>query len=133
MEAETPRTEIYEIAFLARSADAEGGVLKVFAREGGTVVRRSEPVSLTLAYPIAHERSAFLGVILLSAERARMKSIRSALALERGILRFLIVRVPEAREAKVPSARPPFETKPPVRPQVLSNEALEEKLEEILK
>lgn len=120
----------YEIAFLLASPEAEKEVAKVLQDNKAEVFHQKPASEISLTYPIKERVSANFGFCHFRVSRENIGKIKETLRLNPGILRFLITTPPI--EATVPQ---PIQSRA-VRKQpepVLSNEALEEKLEEILK
>ncbi len=140
----------YEIAFLARTEDDRAEIIKLIARHQIKLIDEAkEPTRIRLAYPIKKESSAFLNYFYFSALPEETQKLRGELNLNQKVLRFLIIARPKIQISAQTIARPIRKTAP-VKPRpteisqervvkraepapVLSNEALEKKLEEILK
>lgn len=124
----------YELAFLVNVAEAGAGVFEVLRKCGATLSFQSPINQIRLTYPIKKQLSAFFGYCHFSAAPEAVSKIKSELNLMPAVPRFLIITPPlkpAVRQAK--PAAPSSEAKPKPELPVLSNEALEEKLEEILK
>lgn len=125
----------YELSFLIQAPEHEAVVDRAIAEAGGAVTLRSPVRQIRLAYPVKKQGSAYFGFVQFRAPRAGAAAIGRALALVPGVLRHLVV----AATPKAPAREPRFaprapEPKPaPAPSDILSNEALEAKLEEILK
>lgn len=125
----------YELSFLLKESATQAAVLNILRKYQITPSYESSLNQIRLAYPIQRQTSAFFGFCHFSVEPAAIQKIKEELTLTPEILRFLIVASPvrpRAFERKSP-AHPPEEKSPEPTPPVLTNEALEEKLEEILK
>lgn len=126
----------YEISFLVRTEEAVLELEKMLSAEKAEIFKRSEPKRITLAYPIKKENSAVFAFCHFRLAPESVQSFRERLNLNQQILRFLIVIPPPKIERdsrwqeQASPAAPVVEVK---LPQVLSNEALEKTLEEILK
>lgn len=136
--------KVYELAFLLKDPSSEKVVLDFLAQYKAVVINQSQINSMKLAYPVKKHLSAFFGVINLETEPENMKALSSALNLSSDVLRFLIIAVPNVSKKSVASeerrrysegseSRKINKTETTNSSSVLSNKALEEKLEEILK
>ncbi|MDP3999082.1 MAG: 30S ribosomal protein S6 [bacterium] len=131
----TTDSKVYEVAFLAKSLDEEKALAELIKQYQGNVVQRGAFQEVKLAYPIKKQTSAYFGYLRFEFLPENVDKLSETLKLHPGILRHLIVtpstakkmveRRPEAPEAVKPA--------PVSRAAVLTNEALEERLEEILK
>ena len=117
----------YEIAFLLDSLEAEKELADVLRGYGAEFLHQKSAADTKLAYPIKKHASALFGFYQFRMNPESIKPIKETLILNQKVLRFLII-TPPLKAAPQGGARP--DKKPP---QILSNEALEEKLEEILK
>lgn len=127
----------YEISFLLKNEGDREVLRKVLESVKSQVVFEGEVKSVALAYKIKKESQALFGWISFLASPEDVLLIRDKLKTT-PVLRFLIVQNPpkksspareayRARKALTQNAEPPKE-----RQSVLSNEALEQKLKEIL-
>jgi ribosomal protein S6 len=126
----------YEISFLLASPEAEKGLADILAKNGAEVFYKKPAVELRLAYKIKKHVSAYFGFYHFRANADVIKSLSDALTLAAGVIRFLIITPPvklasEPTQQQPASAPARAERKPSA--PILSNEALSEKLEEILK
>ena len=124
----------YELSFLLKEASHQAAVLNILKKYQIVPAYESPPIQIRLAYPIKKQTSAFFGFCYFRAETEALLKIKEELDLDGEILRFLIIASPAkpaVREKVVP--RPPDTKSPEPAIPTLSNEALEEKLEEILK
>ncbi len=134
---ETENKKEYEISFLLASPEAEKELAGVLGKFGAEVFFQKPASSLQLAYKIKRQTSALFGWYHFRATSEAIKGIKDALNLTPGVLRFLILTPPvkmtmgesDRREMRGADAKKP--AAPAAR--ILSNEALSEKLEEILK
>ncbi len=131
---QTRVTREYELAFLAMSAEQASAVYAFLERSGATLTHRGSPVSIRLAYMIKKQASAFFTFCTFTADAAKAHEIRAALDGQQGVLRSLVITPPsrQMREAPRVSPAPSDVSGEPIAP-TLTNEALEQKLEEILK
>ncbi|MDP3725158.1 MAG: 30S ribosomal protein S6 [Nanoarchaeota archaeon] len=136
---------LYEITYLAREEKDGPLLVGILAKHGVKIERENAPQKIQLAYPIKKELFAFLGVIRFQANPSGLLGLNTELLLEDRLLRYLITHpAPEEAESRggdpsreghpskkrSPEARRPFTVSSPSR--ALSNEALQEKIEEIL-
>lgn len=132
----------YDISFIQKSED---GVLarQLIEKHGGVILNEYPLVKLRLSYPIKKETQGFLGTIKCTLPPESVRGLSNAAKLEHDILRFLIGVQNEIKETaprldeegraqqrkkrtvSAPKQKTGFNA-------VLSNEALQEKLEEIL-
>lgn len=138
-------TKQYEVSFLARGEDGAAAVVSHLVRAGAKISNEGQLNQRQLAYPIKKEQSAYFGTLICEANPEAIAGIRDALTLDKRILRFLIIAAPVFRDSVSRQASPSaareekgkaVKPKAPPRPQpetALSNDLLEEKLEEILK
>jgi ribosomal protein S6 len=131
----------YELSFLLKTKDAETALEALLAQYEAEVFFKGPVVETRLAYPIKKQSQALFGYLHFRALPDSVDTLLQSLKLNSSVLRVLLVtppisrgeravRIPEERKEKVIAA----ETVP-VAPKtgMLTNEALEEKLEEILK
>lgn len=124
----------YEIAIVAARPEALAAVRAHCEAEGA---RGSETLVLAptkLAYPIRHIESAWFGSAVIEALPDAVARLSGRLKLDADVLRFFIISAP--REQKKPAVLHPVQDVRPAAPRIatqLSNEALEAKIEEILK
>ncbi len=130
----------YELSFVLADETGVSEVDQVLARYGAEVSFRSPVTLIRLAYPIKKHESAYFGFVYFTVLPDAPAKIRGSLALAPKVLRSIMITPPmrqpvreprEARgikreEAVIPAPAPKPET-------AVSNEALEKKLEEILK
>lgn len=139
MSAETGKEpKEYEVSYLVASPEHESGVVKIFARHGITLPSGNTSKPVTLAYPVKSHASAYFGFRVFKADPAAIPAVENDLRLDQTILRSLIVKTPKLKpmpaprvEAK-PEAEPAVQIKSPAS-DTITNEALEQKLEEILR
>ncbi len=137
-------TKSYEISFLVRGENGAASLVRYLNQFGGEILNEGEMKSIQLSYPIKKETSAYFGCIHCKLPKDSIEDMTKELELDENILRFLIVTPPFSRGKTERSVkgepRPSVVKKESVtrtsKPQpetALSNEVLEEKLEEILK
>jgi ribosomal protein S6 len=133
----------YEIGVLVRKEDDLAEVRRVVEQHGGEFVHDFQAKKLAFAYPIEKEKEGIFAFCHFQAEAASVKQLEQDLTTTHAVLRSLIVipaRSAKADEAEAgrtwnrparQSAAPAPEARPTAH--VLSNEALEKKIEEMLK
>ena len=122
----------YEISFLGVEESGVATVEGVLAAHGGEIYHKQPASQMRLSYPISKYPSAYFGFFHFRALPEMIVKIKHDLGLKKDILRFLIITppMPLKQERKPRTMERPLEA--PSAP-LLSNEALEQKLEEILK
>lgn len=136
---------LYEIGFLLKLSTTAEPITKALSASGAELVKEAPLKSISLAYPIKKQEKAEFGYIHFRLSRPEaLQEISEALRFEKDVLRSLVVSLPEKkmkealRPKRAHSARAKAET--PEAPKEegiqnldsLSNEALEEKLEELV-
>lgn len=136
----------YEIGFLGMAEGARDEIIKLLESYKTEIVDNGKMSMIKLSYPIKKEKSAFFGYLHFTAYPNIIKKFEDSLKLNHQILRFIIIASPISGRPSIESRAPRFrmssseipaikkvEFKKPKVQTVLSNEALEKKLEEILK
>jgi ribosomal protein S6 len=134
----------YEIGFLARDEKGAEAVLNAVKQRGAEILLEGPVEKIALAYKIQHEVAAHFGYIHFKVAPSEVAGIKNDLAAQPLVLRSLIVTPPLMKpkprwdgikprvKTVFPTPAVPLEHAPtPSLP--LSNEALEKKIEEILK
>lgn len=139
----------YEISLMLKSEEAAEIIFALVKNHGGEILETSSIQKIKLAYQIKKEVSAlFLSTVARLAPE-KISALDHDLRLLPGVLRFLIITPPIEKEERTErperSIKPRPETyykkleepkepaiTPPSEPEVLTNELLEKKLEEIL-
>ncbi|MBI5221082.1 MAG: 30S ribosomal protein S6 [Candidatus Liptonbacteria bacterium] len=140
--AVTPAVKEYELGFLLRAEEDKGKIAAVL-KEHKVGVKSEGPLRrIALSYPIRKMTSAVFGFVRFQASPSTAKEIEKVLAIGDQALRSLLIKVPALTESRLPESgyqRRPRPTVPAPAPEkrlpppgVLSNEALEKKIEEIL-
>jgi len=137
--------KLYEISFLSRNEAGIAILIKQIKSAHGEIVHEGNIKEIELAYPIKNEKSAYFSFVKCNLPIESVDDISKALSFEDDILRFLVV-IPlsnterngqEVRAEKQALQKRPTTQKPVKRDTKsrtdISNELLEEKLEEILK
>lgn len=130
----------YEIGYLARGEEGTGAIISHLKRLGAVISFEGEVKSIKLTYPVEHLPSAYFGYVHFKIQPELIGSLNDALKLDSQITRFLVITPPFAKER---GQKPSFESaqmRRIAKPKVeggegvaVSNDLLEEKLEEILK
>jgi len=123
----------YELAFLLTTGETFPDVAQILKKHGAEIVYESPISQIKLAYAIKKQTSAFFGFCNFRAPREAVKKVSDDLSLIPAVVRFLVIAPPikpAVRERRLERPNEPRTEKPN---SALSNEALEEKLEEILK
>lgn len=136
MKTETHTT--YELSFLLANESARADIEQALKAEKAEIIHDGGMRAVILAYPVKKHTTAQFGFVHFSASPEVPKKMNAALRLKDHVLRFLIISEPSPiggaptapRQERAPA---PVSQPEAALPRVLSNEALEEKLEEILK
>jgi len=123
----------YEIAFLLKKEDSS--IISQILKKGGfAILTESLLVKIRLAYPIKKESYAFFGYCHFEGEPANLKELRTEFKLNHDLLRYLIITPPFVKKEIVKKFTPEkSEEKTPSSPeQILTNEALEKKIKELV-
>jgi ribosomal protein S6 len=136
----------YEIAFLVKSEDDIPGVVSLLNRHNVEGLTEPRPKNIALAYEIKKNKEAVFAYCTFKAAGADVKNIEKDLSMGHETIRSLIISLPvrgsrpeiieeRAPERKTKTSRPaePYSEVRLSSPRTLSNEALEKKIEEILK
>ena len=136
--------KLYDVSFLAKSESGAAVVVSHLIRFGGEIVEEGNPKKMNLAYPIKTEKSAFFSSIKCKLGADSVTSVRDAMKLDKDVLRIFITepntigeksegqsfrRVSEKSDVAATQTQSKRETRDD---GIVSNELLEEKLEEIL-
>ncbi len=128
--------KVYELAVLLNLPEADSEIVAYVTKMGGQEIQKNPAHQINLAYPIKKHQSAYFLVCRFLADPEIIKRMSDDLLLHPKVIRFLIVSPPPVTFVeRVPRAPRSGEVKPVTssHPATLTNEALEEKLEEILK
>lgn len=136
------KKENYEIAFWVREENDES-IKKLLAKHGAQITREKPIQKMRLAFPIKKENYAFLGTIIFSVPTGAIAGVKTDLNLEAEILRYFLRRAKKVTAEEKPALgseaaaskerKPFFRLRSDVKKEeVLTNEALEKKIEEIL-
>jgi len=140
-------TKNYELTFLLSSEVDYNEVIKTIRANHIEIKSESQPAKIKLAYPIKKENFAYFGNLYFSADSQAVEALNKVLRGDSKILRFFIFNKPvikktesrkmerasrHAAESEKISERV-FRPSAPEKSGNLTNEALEKRLEEILK
>jgi len=137
--------KIYEIPFLTRTENGAATMVGHLVSQGADIVSEGSLSKLKLSYPIKKEQSAYFGCITCNLSPSAVGKVHDAVRLDDEILRVMILTPTAARKegdstggrqiaavsAGERSTADSVEKEGTESP-ALSNELLEEKLEEIL-
>lgn len=143
MEEQPKKT--YEVSFLARTENGAATMVGYLVSLGADIINEGSLNKMKLSYPIDKEESAYFGCITCNLRPDAVSKVHDAIRLDKEILRAMILtpmakrQEAEVKERHIPAA--PAAEGGPVElakseekeDSALSNELLEEKLEEILK
>ncbi|HXF44205.1 MAG TPA: 30S ribosomal protein S6 [Candidatus Paceibacterota bacterium] len=130
---------MYELTVITKDENFEP-VREILSRRGATIVHEEPVRKIHMFYPIKKERYGFLNVVKFEGASEALNDITADLKLRGDVLRFIVTKakiVPAASGVEEPEvsvrrqAAKPASTKP--SDQILTNEELERKIEEILK
>lgn len=139
---EQERKKIYELTALVKSENSS--VLKnILQKSGATLIEERPLLKMQLSYPIAKEHFAFQNVLCFTGPEEAIASIQNNLNLNKEVLRY-VVKIPRPggkeeqrsgfergnrERTRFASSHESRETR---KQEMLTNEALEKKIEEIL-
>jgi ribosomal protein S6 len=123
----------YEVGFLLKDPISEKTVLDLLSQHKATVINKSPAKPIKLAYPIKKHVSAYFEYINFEADPSEVKSFSDSLKHNNEILRYLVVTVSGKKAEEKTEIKKSAKLETSSSNSMLSNEALEEKLEEILK
>ncbi len=134
----------YEVSFLSKSEKGAAVIVEHLTRFGAEISSEGKIREMKISYPINRNESAYFGCIQCKIPTDAIGGIRDAVKLDKEILRVLIVSpLPERAKGERPRMTPGVSSEAKGRtgakevmkskPEAaLSNDLLEEKLEEIL-
>jgi len=143
----------YEVSYLARTEEDAADTMRLVRQHAATVEGEQPLRKIQLAYKIGRETQAYFGCARFKVAPSSAKQLEVDLAMSPKVLRSLVVSLPvvSPRRTSSPFSERPYATpfrkptapsvsasayQPAERkstpPPVLSNEALEKKIEEIL-
>ena len=132
----------YELTFVTKDENV-ADLRKALEKNGARVVKEREMQKIRLAYGMKKQDYGYLGVLFISIPKDKVEKLIGELNLHENVLRYVLSRFDEHKvvgreeESKQRSGgseeRRVFRApRKPTEP-VLTNEALEKKIEEILK
>lgn len=141
LDNETKEAKRYELGFLVKTEEDAALIKKILAKNRADISEEGPVVKVDLAYPIKKTSQAFFGYFRWSAAAEVLSEMEKELKLASQVLRYLLIKLPRVlTSAKRASFSPrvflrkrepePIKKAPE---SALSNEALEKKIEEILK
>ena len=137
----------YEIGFVSRDEKGSDEINKSLISHKCEITENGSLERIKLAYPIKKEIIGYFGYYHFLADPLIIEKIKGELNLNSNVLRFIII-TPPAEKQPVSAFKPEIRRKtiiskdinpkiearrPSAPPSILTNEALEKKLEEILK
>ena len=125
----------YELSFLLKAENGREALEKAILDNGGKITYREPLKEVRLAYPIQKHETAYFGFGYFQADPIKTQEIRHEVSLRPEVIRFLIITPPVSRKSKESRIQKPVAVTPAIESKTpaISNEALEQKLEEILK
>jgi len=104
--------KLYEITYIANPAltpeeadSLQGRVTETITKAEGALGSSGSPQRKSLAYPVKKNNEAYLSSMEFSAEEDNVKKIEEEIKKEKDILRHLLVKKPEIKEAERRSER----------------------------
>lgn len=142
----TSEPKTYEITFFIGDENVSSVV--ALLKKHGAQIMEEKPLQKTVpAYAIKKQTQCFIGVIRFSAMPSTVENMRNDLNLEHTVYRFMIHTVPQKKASVVIQSEATFSLSSQERPKsatvekkgprrffekILTNEALEKKIEEML-
>ncbi len=133
----------YEVGILVRKEDDLAEVRRATEQHGGELTHDFQAKRIALAYSIKKEKEAIFAFCRFRAETSEVKRLEHDLGTMNVVLRSLIVIPPKTAKSDETEAGRKWNNRPSRQPapapetrapmHVLSNEALERKIEEMLK
>lgn len=133
----------YEISFVIKNQSEGNSISELLSQLEASVIYRSPVSEIYLAYPVKKSKQGYFGYMHFSAFPEAVSKLGAALNLNSLVLRFLIISPPVGIAEKFSGQKPEGKISSRVKSTeaasavpksgMLTNEALEEKLEEILK
>ncbi|MEK7115132.1 MAG: 30S ribosomal protein S6 [Patescibacteria group bacterium] len=135
----------YEVSFLGLTENTAQEVADILAKYKARVLVAGPVKQIELAYTIKKHKTAFFAYFQFQSLPEAIKPLSDELSMKTDISRFLVVTPPikkaiernrekpfDATQDKSKETEPRAEEKISRAPEILSNELLEQKLEEIL-
>lgn len=148
MEDSEKERKTYEIAFLVKSEEEIPGVVSFLKQHNAEILAEPRAKNVVLAYEIKKNKEAVFAYCTMKAAGADVKNLEKDFSMGNLTIRSLIITLPKRglssgpveerdseRKARTPRSIAPSypEVKMSAPRATLSNEALEKKIEEILK
>lgn len=147
MQEDIEETKNYEITFFVSEENASP-VLALLKKYEARVTEEKPFQKIAFAYPVEKQTQCFMGIVRFAADSQTAPGMIRDLKLEKNILRFMIQRAQNKKELNTATQRKetvfvsPSEDKANVSGEkrgprrffekILTNEALEKKIEEML-
>ena len=135
---ENEKNKKYEITFIVTD-ETRAPIKTILEKCGADCTDDRQVEKIRMAYPIAKQSYGFLGTLVFAMEPEHMQELQAALKLESKLLRSLVTALTveqSAAESQRQSARAAAARRRKAvkdkKPGLLTNEALEKKIEEIL-
>ena len=129
----------YEIGYLVKSEEGAGALIGHLKRLEAEILFEGELRSIKLSYPIEHHSSAYFGYIHFEINPELISDLNDALELDNQITRSLLITPPFLKDRSQGPESVPTQSRRIIKPKTevsegvaVSNDLLEEKLEEIL-
>lgn len=146
----------YEVSFLVKADQDKDDIAKILKEGGFSIINAGQTARIKLTFPVKKENFAYFGSLYFSGNPADIQGLSQKLKTDPKILRFSVIFKPVIKESEgrisegayLTRSKPTVEhkkiqeissepfsqpVKKPARTEALSNEALEKRLEEILK
>lgn len=128
----------YEIAIVLKTENSSV-ISQSLTNRGFSVLTENPLEKVQLAYPIKKENYAFFSFAHFEGDPAAIKDLKNDLKLNPEVLRYLIITPPFIKKPAWRKSAPTrlqeetMSVPPSAEEPILTNEALEKKIEEILK
>ncbi len=145
MDSTADKKTVYELAYLLKTGESDAVIFDLLKEVKAEIVNKGPANPVQLAYPILKQTTGTFGYVHLTVPTSDVvKTVSDTLLLKPAILRFMFTKVPKKPKvveavpavatvatATATGARATKRATPAIEP--LSNEKLEQTLEEILK
>lgn len=126
----------YELGLLLKDEDYSP-ITRLIQKYVSSSVSEGSLVKVNLAYAIKKNSQAFFGYLKFEMEPEKVGDLGKDLKHESSVIRHLLIKLPFNITKEIPQARPSLKPElkrkePKPAASVLTNEALEKKIEEIL-
>ncbi|MEK9173434.1 MAG: 30S ribosomal protein S6 [Patescibacteria group bacterium] len=140
MEKEPSDKKSYEISFLVKDEVSAQKIASLIRQHGGAISFESSTRNLALAYKINKETNANFGYFHFEMAPEELPTLDRNLKTSNEVMRFLIITPAFSKAKSTPTLKPRLKPLSPRPIQEvskvsipLSNEAIEKKIEEILR